>query len=224
MKIKGFYIIECGNRVHYGENLITLLGESFFLNRAINSQLNPIQYIVLGNSSIKAKKTDTNLGNETVRKQCTRTVDLDKKQIILSCDCTATEVENTSEIGVHTGEILVSHDIYELEAGFIDESMDNVRITYIIQLNSLSKRTDFKYYTSADTQSTQYNIYYTTEPNTVIGVNEDNTHSGYHNVDSIDTLKTSNGAYYYDYNNQTLFIRTTGANNPNKYDISIQTE
>ena len=224
MKIQGHYTIQHKNKVYHSKNLITLLGESFFLNRAINTQLKPIHYIVLGNSSIKANKTDTNLGNETIRKQCIKTVDLTKKQILLNADFTVSEVENTSEIGVHTGDILITHDIYDLPSGFLDDSMDKVKITYIIQLNSLSKRTDFKYYSSADTVSDTYNIYYTTEPNTVIGVTEENTHSGYHSVDSINTLKTKTGAYYYDYDNQTLFIRTTGANTPDKYDITIQTE
>ncbi|WP_042693414.1 hypothetical protein [Methanobrevibacter oralis] len=39
-----------------GENIITLLGESFFLNRAINEYFSPIQYIVIGDGINKPKK------------------------------------------------------------------------------------------------------------------------------------------------------------------------
>ena len=53
-----------------GENLITLFGESFFMNRCINDEFNPIKYIALGNASNNPKKTDMKLGNETNRKVC----------------------------------------------------------------------------------------------------------------------------------------------------------
>ena len=81
MNIHGSYIIRAGDKVIRGNNLITLLGESFFMNRAINNEFSPIKYIVFGNSSIKAKKTDYVLGNETVRKRCVCEVNLETKQM-----------------------------------------------------------------------------------------------------------------------------------------------
>ena len=80
MNIKGHYTIKCGEKVIRGNNLITLLGESFFMNRSVNNEFEPIQYIVLGTSSIKATKSDVNLGNETVRKKCVSEVNLNAKQ------------------------------------------------------------------------------------------------------------------------------------------------
>ena len=52
MNIKGSYVIRAGNKIIRGNNIITLLGESFFMNRAINNEFDPLKYIVFGNSSI----------------------------------------------------------------------------------------------------------------------------------------------------------------------------
>ena len=41
MNIKGSYTIQAGNKIIRGNNIITLLGESFFMNRAINNEFNP---------------------------------------------------------------------------------------------------------------------------------------------------------------------------------------
>ena len=120
MKIKGFYKFQHGDKIFEGENLITLLGESFFLNRSVNNSFEPIEYILFGNSSIQAKKSDIRLGNETVRKKCSSEVNLDKKQIILTCTCSASEIIDTSEIGVANDSVLISHDTYDLDDDFID--------------------------------------------------------------------------------------------------------
>ena len=225
MIIKGSYIFKAGEKIYTSNNIITLLGESFFLNRAVNTLLNPIEYIVFGNSSVKAKKSDIALGNEVVRKKCVSQVDIDKKQILLTCSCTADEIVNTTEIGVHNGDILISHDTYELDDDFISPTIDSVEVSYLFQFVSSNVISDWSHYSSADTQSEQYNIYYTIVDNLVIGVSEENTNSGYRQVDSINNLKTMTGAYYYDLNTKTLYIRTTRNNNPNNdnYEITVQT-
>ena len=206
--------------------MITLLGESFFLNRVINNEFTPIEYLVFGNSSIAAMKSDISLGNETVRKKCVCEVNLETKQIILSCSCSAKEILGTTEIGVANDDILISHDVYEaINDSFITDVIDSVEITYTFDLSTAATRSEWKYYTSGDSGNTKRNIYYTTEENTVVGVTEENTMSGYRAVKSLDTLKSTTGAYFHDVNTNTLFIRTTKNDNPNGvgYKIVIST-
>lgn len=226
MNIKGSYVIRAGNKIIRGNNIITLLGESFFMNRAINNEFDPLKYIVFGNSSIKARKSDYTLGNETVRKRCVSEVNLETKQIILSCSCSAKEILGTTEIGVANDDILISHDVYEaITDSFITDVIDSVEITYTFDLSTAATRSEWKYYTSGDTGNTKNNIYYTTEENTVIGVTEENTMSGYRAVKSLNSLKTTTGAYFHDVNTNTLFIRTTKNDDPNGvgYKIVIST-
>lgn len=222
MNIKGHYTIKCGEKVIRGNNLITLLGESFFMNRSVNNEFEPIQYIVLGTSSIKATKSDVNLGNETVRKKCVSEVNLNAKQIILYCSCTASEILGISEIGVANNEILISHDVFEaINEEFITDNIDSVEINYTFDLQSASQRTGWQYYTEGDDEEVN-NIYYIVEETTVTGVTEKDSNSGYRSVNSIDSLKLYTGAYYYDDITDTLFIRTTKNDDPNGYKILIQ--
>ena len=226
MNIKGSYVIRAGNKIIRGNNIITLLGESFFMNRAINNEFDPLKYIVFGNSSIKARKSDYTLGNETVRKRCVSEVNLETKQIILSCSCSASEILGTTEIGVANDDILISHDVYAaITSDFITEVIDSVEITYTFDLSTSATKSEWKYYTSGDSGNTKRNIYYTTEENTVVGVTEENTMSGYRAVKSLDSLKSTTGAYFHDVNTNTLFIRTTKNDNPNSvgYKIVIST-
>lgn len=221
MNLKGHYKITCGDKTIIGENIITLLGELFFLNRAINNEFNPISYIVLGNSKIRAKKMDTSLGNETIRKRCVCEIDTETKQILLSCKCTAREILGCSEIGVTNGDKLISHDIFEeIDNEFIANS-DSVNILYSFDLYTSATRGEWKQYTLLDTPSNSYNIYYTVEENTVVGVTEENTSSGYVNVSSLEGLTSKTGAYFHDPSSNTLYIRTTRNDNPNNINYKI---
>ena len=221
MNIKGHYTIKCGEKVIRGNNLITLLGESFFMNRSVNNEFEPIQYIVLGTSSIKATKSDVNLGNETVRKKCVSEVNLNAKQIILYCSCTASEILGISEIGVANNEILISHDVFEaINEEFITDNIDSVEINYTFDLQSASQRTGWQYYTEGDDEEVN-NIYYIVEETTVTGVTEKDSNSGYRSVNSLESLKLVTGAYYYDDITDTLFIRTINNDDPNSYKILI---
>lgn len=230
MILTGSYKISQNNKILCeNHNIITLLGESFFLHRAIDGEFNPMKYIVLGDSSIIATKNDLNLGNETVRKLCSRKIDLDKKQIVLNCKCTVREIENTSEIGVANDEILISHDIYELDETLLNPSLGDVDISYIFQLSTLTDRRGWKYASSLDSiennETVKNNIYYIYEEDNVINVLEKNSKSGYHCMASKEALKDTCGAYYYDIETKTLYIHTTDNDNPNlnKYEILIQT-
>ena len=209
--------------------MITLLGESFLLNRVINNEFTPIEYLVFGNSSIAAMKSDISLGNETVRKRCVCEVNLETKQIILSCSCTAKEILGTTEIGAVSGEVLISHDVYDaINDSFITNDIDSVEITYTIDLVTSSQRSNWKYYSSADSGNTRYNIYYTVEENPVVSVSEEisgvaKSINGYKGVKTLNALKSASGAYFYDDNTKTLFIRTINNSDPNDLKILIAT-
>lgn len=132
--ITGEYTITAGEKTYTSKNIITLLGESFFLNRMLNNKLNPIEYIVFGNSRNTPERDDMGLGNETVRKKAVKKADIENHSIILTCSCTIEEIEGTSEIGVATDDILISHDIYELEEDFINPSVNSVEIKYTLKI------------------------------------------------------------------------------------------
>ena len=63
-------------------NLITTMGEYFFMNRCINDIYNPIQYVALGNGVNSPQKTDGQLGHETKRNTCIQEVDEDNKRVL----------------------------------------------------------------------------------------------------------------------------------------------
>lgn len=221
MMMRGKYIFDNGKEKYVGYNLITLLGESFFMNRAVNNVMPSIQYILLGTSSVSPRKTDLGLGNETVRKKVTTKVNLKEKEIQLMANFSVDELENTSEIGVSNGEILISHDVYTLPDDFITENVDSIKVTYVFELKTLSKKSDWVIYVDDDV-TVDDQIYYVYENSFVTGVYEENSNSGYKAVQNIKDM--GNACYYYDNVLKLLLIKTTRGNNPNNYDLSIQTK
>lgn len=220
MKIKGHYRFKQNGEILFeGDNLITLLGESFFLNRAINNQFEPIQYIVLGTGSTRPKKTDVELSNLTAKKKVTTSVDLNTKQIILAASFEANEVINTSEIGVANDNILISHDIFNrISSDFLSNSLGKVDVEYTFKLTTGAVRKDF-------ILSENYeNVYWIAEPAQVVGVSEEETQSGYRNVESIANVESTAASYYYSRNTKNLYIHTSNNNNPNLMNIIIETK
>lgn len=204
-------------------NLITLLGESFLMNRLINDRLQPIQYIALGKGTARPQKKDTRLGKQTIRKPCTSTVDLDNKQLILACDFEASEIKDTSEIGVITqDEILITHDLYEtITSQILGTSNSSIYLEYVIIFTTGGVRSQWK------TSTLRNDVLYTYEPNKVINVIENNTNSGYVRVNALNNLSSKNGAYYYDIASKNLYIRTTRNNtisNISDMEIIVQTK
>ena len=204
-------------------NLITSLGESFLMNRLINDKLQPIAYIALGKGTARPQKKDTRLSKQTIRKPCTPRVDLPNKTLILSCDFEAQEIKNTSEIGVITQEdILITHDLYQtITSTILGNSNSNVYLEYSIIFTTGAIRSQWKSSTISN------KILYTYEPNKVINVIENNTQSGYVRVDTLNDLRNSTGAYYYDTTSKNLYIRTTRnntVNNISTMEIIVQTK
>ena len=201
-------------------NIITLLGESFFLNRAINDTFSPIQYICLGNSKNRPQKKDLQLGNEVLRRKCSKQVDLDNKQIILSATFQAKEISGTTEIGVSNGDILISHDVYNKNdiEDILTPTIGDISIDYYIELSSGAIHN--RNWVPATNMT---NVYYITEPNTVVGIFENNTNSGYMNNKKLDGLDSVKGAYYYDINTKNLYVHTTKDTNPTEEELIILT-
>lgn len=204
-------------------NLITLLGESFLMNRLINDKLQPITDIALGKGTNRPQKKDTRLGKQTIRKPCSSRVDLNNKILTLSCDFEAKELLNTTEIGVLTqDDILITHDIFEpLSSAIIGTTTSTVHLEYNLLFSTGSIRSQWK------TSTTANNILYTYEPNKVVSVLENNTGSGYTRVNALSNLTTTKGAYYYDLTSKNLYIRTTKnstINNISDMEIIVQTK
>ena len=220
MKIKGSYIFKQEDKIILeGNNLITLLGESFFMNRAVNQHFEPIKYIMLGSSNARPKKSDVNLGNLTVKKQVASSVDLNNKRIILEATFEAGEVLGTCEIGVANDDVLISHDIYEkMTSSFLEDSIGEVDVTYTFEITTGSIRKDFN--KVADKNYT----YWIAEPSMVVGVTEKDTNSGLRVVSSIEDVESTVGSYYYSIQTKNLYIHTTRNSNPNLENIIIETK
>lgn len=226
MKIKGKYTITvpvCTMFLNktiriYGENLITLLGESFFMNRWINDELAPLQYIVLGKGTRRPQKNDLELSYETCRKIASPKVDLQNKELIMSASFSAEEIIDTTEIGTHTGEILVSHDLFKAinENLILGDKTSTINIDYSFSLSTGSQRSGW-------TVSSEDNrIYYVYEPTTVLSVIEQNTGSGYTQKNNIQELKEASATYYHDSKTKNLYIRTSKDSNPNLEEIIVE--
>lgn len=220
MNLTGRYCFKQKDKIILeGENLITLLGESFFMNRSINEHFEPIQFILLGTSSARPKKSDVALGNMTVKKRVTSSVDLLNKKIILEATFEAGEVLGTSEIGVSNGEVLISHDTYtKMSSTFLEDSIGEVNVTYTFELTTGSMRKDFNKVADKDY------TYWIAEPSIVVGVTEKDTDSGYRCVDSVNAVESTVGSYYYDIGTKNLYIHTTRNSNPNLENIIIETK
>lgn len=186
-------------------NIITFFGESFFLNRMINDEFKPIQYILLGNASNNPSKEDLKLGNETSRRKCLCKVDFENKTVVLVAGFKANEVVGTCEIGVANDSVLISHDKYTM----VDDSFlglaGEVNIEYIFQFTTGALKTGWK-------SSTMDHVFYCYESNTVVGVFENNTNSGYVLAKDLNELSVLRGSYYHDTGSNNLYIHPKNDN------------
>lgn len=199
-----------------GENLITFLGESFFINRWINNEFEPIDYIVLGKGSKIPQKKDIALTNETVRKKCNKKVDLKNKTLNLTCQFSAKDVQNTTEIGVLSGNTLISHDVYQkIDDVILGNTTSLITLNYAFTLETGGFRNGWE-------ESNKYpKSFYITEPNDVIGVINASNRLGYSKEISPELLKPN--SFYYDSISQTLYVRTEDGNKPISNQLIIQT-
>lgn len=227
MQLAGHYKITipvttmfCNKKIEiHRKNIITTMGESFFLHRAIDDEYKPIQYIVLGKSNNHARKNDLTLGRETVRKKCIKRVELDKHRIRLSVSFTAKELIGTKEIGVHNGDVLLTHDVYDdLPAEIISITTSEITVDYYIELATGAIRT-----TEWQLSTGKTFTYYLVEPNTVTGILESNTRNGYSRVNSITEVEATKNSYFHDDTTKNLYIHPSTNRTPSTEDIIILT-
>lgn len=199
-------------------NIITIRGEAFFMNRWLNEEFKPISFICLGKGTANPRKSDEKLAMQTIQKSCKTTVDLTNKQVICSADFTASEIRDTTEIGVKTGcDKLISHDSYEkIISSILDNITSTVHLDYYFKVGTGSVRGNWK------VSNASQNIYRIYEPNTVIGVIENNTNSGYVRKNSVNALTA--GSYYYNKNTKDLYIKNSSNSDPNNDEIIVQTK
>lgn len=219
LNIKGKYVFRQNGKVIFkGENIITTLGESFFLNRMINDNFNPIQYLCMGNSPSKPRKSDIRLGNETIRKKCVKDVDLVKKQIILTANFSPKELYGTTEIGVANDTVLISHDVYQkLDDNILTPTAGDVEVIYTFNLTTGEFKTGW-----VSVEETP-GVYYIYEPNPIYNV-FDNTGAGYKKVNSKSSLNPNFDGYYYDITSKNLYITTSDGIHPDNKEIIVQTK
>ena len=181
-------------------NLITFFGESFFMNRCINNDFDPINFIVLGDTSNAPLKEDMKLGNETSRHKCVCLADLNEKQLILTATVKSKEIIGTTEIGVHNGQVLISHDKYsKIDDAFMGIAGE-VKLEYVFQFSTGALKGGWK-------NSSNNFVFYTYEPNNVIGVFDRNSDVWYVRCDSLNDLNAIRGAYHVDNTTKNLYIR-----------------
>ena len=226
IKIKGEYCFSFNLQtmfineiIHFNKsNLITYVGEAFFMNRWINDEFTPIQSICLGKGTINPRKSDTKLSMQTIEKKCKMKVDIVNKRVMLSCDFTASEILDTTEIGVKNSDgKLISHDSYaKIGSTILDNATSNVHLDYSFSLSTGSIKGNWK------VSNATKNIYRIYEPNHVVGVIENNTQSGYIRKNSVDELTA--GSYYYNKNTKDLYIKNTKNSDPNDDEIIVQTK
>lgn len=221
--VKGEYCFKKDGEVFFkGENLITTMGEYFFLNRCINEEYNPMKYIVIGNGSNTPTKDDNNLGSETRRVNAVKTADLYNKRVKLTCSFDAKDIYGITEIGVANEDILISHDVFEkIDENFLSGMTGSVDVDYTFQLTTSTIRSNWEKLTGYN------NVYFIDEPNTVKGVSEYDNNNGYRKVTSINDVEETPASYYYDKTKSQLYVRVNntvkdGGFTPNDFEMVVQ--
>ena len=216
INVKGKYKICQNNQIiREGENLITQLGEGFFLNRCVNNETNPMKYIVIGNGDTVPLKTDDRLGNELVRKTASATANLNEISVDLICSFSASEIMGVSEIGVANDKILISHDVFnEIDSDALINPVGEVQVTYSFQFSTATIRQGW-------VEVENSNIYRIYEPSNIIMVYENTTKNGYVKVDSEEICNSTSSSYYYNRDIQVLYVHTSNGNHPDTMDLII---
>lgn len=200
--------------------MITRMGEAFFLNQLVNNEIEKLSYIALGTGTDRPTKKDTTLTKEKIRKKASLECDLTNQKLIMKADFLATEVEDVTEIGaITTDDYLISHDLFSNR--IIAEQDSTVTIEYNIYLYTEQYKEEWS------KVGGKYHIYQTYENNEVIGVYENGTDNGYRKMNSLDELEQSSTeynpcSYFYNMNNNRLYVITSNGDNPDLLNISIK--
>lgn len=214
-----------------GTNIITTLGESFFLRRCIDDTLNPMEYIVIGNDTTMPLKTDLKLGNETKRAPTVKTVDTESGTLTLTANFTKSDIVGITEIGVcnigasTNEEILISHDtFYEtvLTEDFLGGVINTIQVDYIFNFSTSQLKSGWSKASGYD------NVYYVYEPNNVVSIMDNTGGYGLRNLNSISAVENTKGSFFYDsLKTSNIYIHLYHNDgevspNPNSHEIIVQ--
>ena len=212
-------------------NLITGIGEAFFLNRCINDLYKPIQHMCIGNGVNAPQKSDESLGNETKRNTCIQDVDLDNNRLLLISSFDGGDLIGASEIGVVTTnyqgtEILISHDVFDnsvLKESFLYGITGLIEVEYSFYFSTSHLKSGWTKYVNSN------NVYWVFEPNDVVSVYDNTTSYGLMKVNNKEQVVFNKNSYFYDKDKtNNIYIHLhhdddKNAPNPNKHDVLIQT-
>lgn len=216
------------------KNMITLLGESFFLNRCINDLFNPIQYVCIGSGINAPQKLDDKLGNETKRNTCIQEVDLDNKCLVLTTSFMVEDLIGATEIGVLTTnlngkEVLISRDVFsnvEISESLMYGVTGSVSLEYLFYFSTSQFKSGWAKY------GNDKNVYWVFEPNEVMRIYDNTTQYGLRKVNSVAQVQDTKNSYYHDTKStNNLYIhlyhqdiagKVTYADNPNTHDILVE--
>ena len=227
INITGEYKIKQNGKIIYeSSNLITFYGLVYFLNRCINDEFTPMKYICLGNSEVVPSKSDTKLGNELIRRNCTCTADIDDGLLKLHSSFNSEEVIGVTEIGVHNGDFLISHDTFnEIETNMLISPIGTVEVEYVFNFSTATIRNGWvKLETYNNISLNGKSIYWIYESNDVLGVYEESTYDGYFKVNTMETMISSPGSYFYDVNKENIYIHIRDESSIASHDILVQTK
>ena len=227
INITGEYKIkQDGKLIYSSTNLVTFYGLVYFLNRCISDEFTPMKYICLGNSEVVPSKSDTKLGNELIRRNCTCTANIDKGLLELHSSFNSNEIIGITEIGVHNGNFLISHDTFkEIETDMLVNPIGSVEVEYVFNFSTATVRNGWvKLENYENISLSGKSIYWIYEPNNVLGVYEEDTYNGFYKVNSMETLISTQGSYFYDTNKENIYIHLRDTDTITTHDILVQTK
>lgn len=186
--------------------MITTIGRSLLMNRSVNDIMKPVRYMALGKGTNNPSKQDLKLGKETVRKEVDYDIDIDNNMIVFKATFTAAEVLNTTEIGLFNEEdILVSRDVYQtITDEILEDTTSSINMEYNMHFDTGAVHSKWQ------TSTLSSDILYKYETNTVIGVREVNTNTGYIRANSLQEMQgMAKARYFYDVTTKNLYIKTS---------------
>jgi hypothetical protein len=176
------------------------------MNRVVNDRMKAVSYMALGKGTNNPSRQDLKLGKESCRKLVNYTVDIENNVLIFEANFTAKEVLNTTEIGIFTeDDILVSRDTFEtVTDDILEDTTSSINMEYRIHFDTAGIHSKWL------TSTTANDILYRFENNSVIGVREINTDTGYLRVNSLEDLDDlAKAGYFYDVTSRNLYIKTS---------------
>lgn len=185
-------------------NLITYIGEDYFIERWINNDYGLINKILLGKQGITPSKSKKTIDNATEITDIT--LSNRKTSLLITTEVKGTDVNDVNEIGVMTtDERLISHDVHS-RIVVPESSTINIDYQYIL--------TNGAYENNWERYSPDKDIYKVNVLEEVSYVIEEDTNKGYTKVESIEDLTNGTYCQIIDGDIIILYIITSDNTNP----------